>query len=126
MRKDSTAKEAFDVFNELTTKTARYKYVKEQILMRYLGLGWVAAHHPYSKQGYVYTPEDLMEHFVKTVLPLANTHAVPSEPPLELPGLPEQLLETMLGTEAADCAALDNEKAEEKEEFRIAAPAYQR
>ena len=48
-----------------------------------------------------------------------------NEPPLELPKLPEQLLDTTLtlGTDPADCAAFDDddEKTEEKEEFRIAA-----
>ena len=117
----TTSKEAFDVFEKLTTNVARYKFVKEQILIRYLGLGWTEAYHPYSKAGYTYTPVELMEHFVKTVLPLAKTQLVPQEPPLELPGLPTQLANVKLGTKAADCAALDTNGDEEEEAFRIQA-----
>ena len=62
-----------------------------------------------------------MEHFVKTFLPLAVTNTVPNEPPLELPGLPTQLVEVMLGTKADYCIALDTSEAKEDEDFRIAA-----
>ena len=47
-------------------------------MIRHLVLGWTEAHHPYSKAGYVYTPADSMEHFEKTVLPLAVTNTVPN------------------------------------------------
>jgi hypothetical protein len=42
-------KEAFDVFNELNSKLAKLQFVKEQILIRYLGLGWTKAYHPWSR-----------------------------------------------------------------------------
>ncbi len=78
--------------------------MKEQILIRYLGLGWAKAYHPWSKNKHVYTPAELMEHFVKVVLPLANTEVVPDVPPMNLPGLPS--LPT-LGTVAHDVIALE-------------------
>ena len=117
-RCDKTAKEAYDVFNLFTTPTARYRYVKEQIHMRQLGLGWTEAHHPYSKGGYVYTPEELMEHFVKTVLPMASTKTIPTEPPLILPSLPKQLVNCTLGTKAHDNAKLDDTEGQDQSEFR--------
>ena len=89
-------------------------------MIRHLGLGWNEAHYPYSKAGYVYTPADLMEHFVKTVLPLDVTNTVPNEPPLELPGLPTQLVNVTLGTKADDSIALNTSEAKEDENFRIA------
>ncbi len=46
--------------------------VKEHILIRYLGLGWVEAHHPWSYKGHTYTAIELFEHFVKLGLPLAK------------------------------------------------------
>ncbi len=58
-----TAKEAFDVFNDLNSKSAKLQFVKEQILIRYLGLGWTKAYHPWLKNKYVYSPSELMEHF---------------------------------------------------------------
>jgi len=39
-----TTLEAFRAYNKLTTKADGLKKVKEQILMRYLGLGWDDAH----------------------------------------------------------------------------------
>ena len=80
-------------------------------MIRHLGLGLTESHHPYSKAGYVYTPADLMEHFVKTVLPLAVTNTVPNEPPLDLPGLPTKLVNVTLGTKADDCISLDMSEA---------------
>ena len=111
-----TPKEAFDIFNTLTSKAAQYKYVKEKIMIRYLGLGWTEVHHPYSKTGYVYTPAELMEHFVKTVIPLAVTNKVLNEPPLEIPGLPTQLVKVTLGTKSDDCIALNTSEAKEDED----------
>jgi hypothetical protein len=37
---------------------------------------------------FVYSPSELMEHFVKVVLPMQNTEVVPEAPPMNLPGLP--------------------------------------
>ena len=75
-------------------------------MLPHLGLGWNEAHHPYPKAGYVYTPAELMEQFMKTVLPLAVTNTVPNEPPLEL-------------TKAVYCIALDTSEAKDDEDFRI-------
>jgi hypothetical protein len=38
---------ALDEFEKLTSKKDKIKCVKEQILIRYLGLGWEEAHHPW-------------------------------------------------------------------------------
>jgi hypothetical protein len=95
--------EAFDIFNELQSKSTKLQFVKEQILIRYLGLGWTKAYHPWSKNKHIFSPSELMEHFVKVVLPLDNTEVVPTAPPMNLPGLPS--LPT-LGTVAHDVNAL--------------------
>ena len=46
-----TVKQAWDELKKLRTKKDKLKFVKDQILMRYLGLGWVEAHHPWRKTG---------------------------------------------------------------------------
>ena len=56
---------------------------------------------------------------MKTVLPLAVNNTVPNEPPLEIPGLPTQVVKVMLGTKADDCIALDMSEAKEDEDFRV-------
>jgi hypothetical protein len=105
--KTAKDKEAFDVFNDLNSKkSAKLQFVKEQILIRYLGLGWTKAYHPWSKNKYVYLPSELMEHFVKVVLPLQNTEVVPEAPLMNLPGLPTL---PALGTVAHDITTLEDQ-----------------
>jgi hypothetical protein len=61
-------REAFDLFNELSSKSAKLQFVKEQILIRYLGLGWAKTYHPWSRNKHVFSQTELMEHFMKVVL----------------------------------------------------------
>ncbi len=74
-------------FAKLPNKTQKLKYVKEQILIRYLGLGWVEAYHPWSKDGYTYTAEDLLKHLVDVVIPLIKTKHADEDAPINLPKL---------------------------------------
>jgi len=111
-------KQAFEEFEKLRYKKDRMAAVKEQILMRYLGLGWVEAHHPWSKKGHgSYSAAELFDHFVTVVLPLADTHKVPDQPPLKLPGLPTNL--KRLGTRAQDCVDLAKELGSQERKFRL-------
>ena len=50
----TTASMAMSVYNQLKSETARLNAVKEQILIRYLGLGWEDAHHPWSSHEVVF------------------------------------------------------------------------
>ena len=110
-------KQSFEIIEQLKFKKDRLSSVKEQILIRYLGLGWVEAHHPWSKKGHgTYSAAELLEHFVKVVLPLEKTHTVPDEPPLTLPGLPKSLCR--LGTRAQDCIDLETSLGSEEMGFR--------
>ncbi len=84
-RCSKTATEAFQEFDKLETNVAQYRYLKEQILITYIGLGWEEAYHPWSKGGYIYTPIELLEHLTKVVIPLQRTKTVPEHPPLNLP-----------------------------------------
>jgi hypothetical protein len=43
------AREAFDLFSELSSKLATLQFVKELIPVWYLGLGWAKAYHPWSR-----------------------------------------------------------------------------
>ena len=69
----STRKQALYEFNQLPSHTKQLKYMKEQILMRYLGCGWERAYHPWSKNGTTYIATELLEHLLKVVIPLSNT-----------------------------------------------------
>jgi hypothetical protein len=65
-----TVMQAFREFDNLKMNAAQYKCMKEQILLRYVGLGWEKASHPWSKGGYIYTPIELLEYSTKVVIPL--------------------------------------------------------
>jgi hypothetical protein len=41
--------QVFREFDKLKTNASQYRYLKEQILIRYVGLGWEEAYHPWSK-----------------------------------------------------------------------------
>ena len=78
------------------------KYVKEQVLIIYLGLGLEEAHHPWSKDGHEYTGVELLKHFVKVYLPLTKTKKLPKEAPVEHPRLPEFATLGMLTSDVAN------------------------
>ena len=88
-------------------------------MIRYLGLGWVEAHHPWTKKGHTYTTTGLLEHLVTIVLPLVQTKEVPAEPPLKLPGLPTSLLHP--GMRALDCIDFETSLGSEERDFRLKA-----
>ena len=90
-----TVREAKQIYNILKSESARLAAVKEQILIRYLGLGWAKAHHPWSRDGETFTSDTLFKHLLNVVIPLRNELDVPPEPPLNVPDLPDV---TNLGT----------------------------
>ena len=73
-------------------------------MIRYVGLGWEEAYHPWSKGGYIYTPNKLLQHLTVVVIPLQRTLKVPEHPPMNLPTRP--LLPT-LGTKASYIVDMD-------------------
>ena len=110
----TTAKEAMDNFEKLQTKKDKFKFVKEQILIRYLGLGWEEAYHPWSKKGHTYQPLELLEHVINNVQTIKKTP--PSQPPVRLPRRKDH---GTVGTNSADLIALDNNKLAKEERVRL-------
>jgi hypothetical protein len=94
-------------YRKLSTKKAKLHCVKEQILMRYLGLGWVEAHHPWSSKGRLFTSDELFEHLIRVVIPLEfeEGREIPIEPPVDLPTVPDEVI---IGTKSAARTSLDN------------------
>ena len=70
-------KKAFDEFEKISSENKQKKFVKEQILIVYLGLGFEEAYYPWSNDGDDYTALQLIEHFVKVCPPLTKTKKVP-------------------------------------------------
>ena len=44
---------------------------------------------PVVKNHYINSASELLEHFIKVVLPLADTHTVPKDATVKLPGFPK-------------------------------------
>ena len=109
-----TAEEAMDNFENLKTKKDKFKYVKEQILIRYLGLAWKEAYHPWSKGGKTYQPSELLEHLINNVIPINRTP--PAEPPVTLPRRKDH---GTIGDDSADLIALDNNKTAREQRIRL-------
>ena len=64
--------QALNAYKKLTTKKDKFKFVKEKIHIRYLGLGWVDAYHPWSKNKHTYQPADLLQNLIHVVIPLSD------------------------------------------------------
>ena len=77
--------------------------MREQIQIRYLGLGFKESHHPWSKYGVTHTPTQLLTHLTEVVIPIQLTKTIPDEPPMEVPTIPNPL---SFGTMAPDAVAL--------------------
>jgi len=115
-----TVEYAQSVYGQLKSETARLNAVKEQILIRYLGLGWERAHHPWSKSGVTFSSKQLLKHLIETVIPMANELPIPVEPPIKFPSPPESQL---LGTESELSFVYAAGNEDEMEEFKTSAHA---
>ena len=89
--------------------------------MIYLGLGLVDAHHPYSKDGYVYTSKELLTWLVDTCMPLVRATTLPTEAPTKAPRLPTL---PKLGTSSA--LALEKEQFSRDKEAKFKAEAQEK
>ena len=56
--------------------------MKEQILIRKIGFGWVECSHQWSQEGHQYSSKELLEYLTNMVIPFEITHGIPSEGPI--------------------------------------------
>lgn len=84
-------------YSTLLSKTAKLRAVKEQIHIRYWGLGWKEAHHPWSQKNHTFSADELFTHLLSVVIPLRLTKDVPTKPPIDLPEPPKL---PVIGTKA--------------------------
>ena len=104
-----TIKEANEQFNAIKSKARKLRAVKDQITIRYPGLGQVEAYRAWCKYGVDYTPAYLFKFFIQVVLPLLAEKKVPPEPPVDLPAPPDIL---SFGTYACDATGLSESHKE--------------
>ena len=99
----------------LSSEAARLRAVKEQHLIRTLGLGWMQAHHPWSKNGKVYSATHLLINLCSVVIPLAKELIVPDDAPVKLSTAPDLCT---LGTLSAIGEELETKRLETVTEFK--------
>lgn len=87
-----TKEAAVEVYNKLKSKSARLSAVKEQVLIRYLGIGQEDLHHPWSANGEDFNLKNLLNHLIQTVLLLAKKLDVPHYVPIHFPIQPDLLV----------------------------------
>jgi hypothetical protein len=111
-----TVCQALDEFEKVTSKKDKIECAKEQILIRYLGLGWEEAHHPWSKSKHQYTALEPLKHLCEVAIPLQDVKGVPNQAPIKLPARPDSFT---LGTKLADLIELDNRAMAREEHIRL-------
>ena len=74
------------------------------MLIWYSVCGWAAAHHAWSLNDRPFTAEELFQHFLDVVLPLADKMDVPPEAPVSLLSLPSM---PQLGTTSSLAKAIE-------------------
>ena len=82
-----TKEHTLEVYNSLTSESAKLKAVKEQILIRRKGTIGEEAGHKWSQNGNYYTSKELLDHFIHVVLPMEKDRDVPTEHPVEFRGV---------------------------------------
>ncbi len=111
-----TVCQASGEFEKLTSKKDKIECAKEQILIRFIGLGWKEAYHPWSKNKHQYTALELLKHLCEVVIPLQDVKDLPNQAPIKLPARPDRF---MLGTKLADLIELDKGAMAREERIRL-------
>ena len=83
-----TVREAKEQYNELPSESRKLEAVKEQHLIPFLGLGWLEAHHPWSRGKHTFSADELFDNLINVVIPLYNKLDPPDKPPLSMPTQP--------------------------------------
>ena len=91
--------------------------MKTQIRIRTVGFGWKDLHHPWSRDGKHYSPEELLEHLITVMIPEQKKRGIPKVPPVKLPSRGDR---PQLGTVTEDMIQIDKKRAEKEKEFRAA------
>ena len=70
-------------YNKLESHTAKLNAVKDQIRIRVIGFSWIDLHHPWLKDGKVYTAEELFKYLVDILVPEQAVRGIPEVPTMD-------------------------------------------
>ena len=99
-------------YNKLESHTAKLNAVKNQIRIHVIGFGWKDLHHPWSKNGKVYTADELFKYLVNTLVPEQSIRGIPEVPTMDLPS---RKVTPQLGQRTVDVEMLDERYEEERQ-----------
>ena len=94
-------------YNNLTSETAKRELMKQQITIKVKGFGWKeTCHHPWSREGKLFTGDQLKDYLVDVILPYKDTQTIPTVPKVNLPTRQNKLTLT-LGTVSHDIQGIN-------------------
>jgi len=108
----STKAVASREYNKLEGHTAKLNAVKDQIRIRVIGFGWKDLHHPWSKNGKVYTADEPLKYLVDILVPEQAVRGIPEVPTMDLP---PRKVTPRLGQRTVDVEMLDERYEEERQ-----------
>ena len=88
----------------LNSRAAKMDAMKEQSRIHVVGFRWKDLHHPWSKNGKEFSPDELFEHLIEKIIPEQLKQGIPNQPTMELPFRKDT---PKLGTKTADVENLE-------------------
>ena len=105
-----------EILNKLTSDTAKYNFLKENIKIRVKGFGWEWCHHAWSKGNRKYTIKELADH-LRSIIRREKNEDIPDEP---TPEIQKRVNTAILGTFNDFSKHLDAKYFKDEDEFKEA------
>ena len=93
---------------KITSDTAKYNALKENIMIRVKEFSWDLCKHPWSKDGWKYTIKELADHLRWII-------SIPDE---SSPNVPQRINLPVLGTQTEEVLELDRKYLANEDEFK--------
>ena len=107
---------------KLTSESAKYHALKENIMIRVKGFGWEWCRHQWSKDGRKYTVEELAN-YLRRIIKEEKNHEIPIEP---VPNVPQRVNLPILGTQTECAKELDRKYMTDDDKFKRSARKIQK
>jgi hypothetical protein len=99
---------------KITSDTAKYNALKENIMIRVKEFSWDWCKHPWSKDGWKYTIKELADH-LRWIITEEKKHSIPDE---SSPNVPQRINLPVLGTQTEEVLELDRKYLANEDEFK--------
>jgi len=100
---------------KITSDTAKYNALKENIMIRVKGFSWDWCKHPWSKDGRKYTIKELADH-IRWIITEEKKQSIPDEPSPNV--VPQRINLPVLGTQTEEVLELDRKYLANEDEFK--------